>query len=74
MRSVIVDRFNGKPLEVVIERCDQPVCHTTSYTGSQAERLLAALNCILTENVQYKSRRKKPGILDKMTFIVIPNL
>ncbi|KKM98917.1 hypothetical protein LCGC14_1153020 [marine sediment metagenome] len=69
MRKVIVGRFMGKPLEVSITRDDKKI----TYTGLQAERALAVVNCILLANLKAKSKGKRPGILDKMTFVVIPN-
>lgn len=70
MRRVVVDRFNGQPLKVSVERDG----HSKVYTESEAEHVLAAVNCVLIGNPKAKSKRKGHGILDKMTFIVIPNL
>ena len=70
MRKVVIDRYNGKPLEVLVEKDKS----ATTYKGSQAERVLAAVNCVLIGNPKAKSKRKGHGILDKMTFVVIPNL
>ena len=70
MRKVVVDRFNGQPLKVSVERDG----HSKVYTELQAEQVLAAVDCLLLENTKAKSKRKRPGILDKMTFVVIPNL
>lgn len=64
MRKVVVDRFNGQPLKVSVERDG----HSKVYTELQAEQVLAAVNCVLREN------RTGTSILDKMTFFVIPNL
>ncbi len=68
MRRVVVDRFNGKPLKVSVKTDGR----IKVYTKSQAERVLEAVNCVLHEKVP--SVRKKAGIHDKMTFVVIPNL
>ena len=67
MRKVVIDRFNGKPLKILVERGTS----AKIYEGSEAEQVLAAVNCVLHDK---RSRRKPPGILDKMTFVVIPNL
>lgn len=63
MRGIIVDRFKRKTLEVLVTRDEV----SRNYTGTQAERVLAAVNRILTEE-------NDKGIVDKMTFVVIPNL
>lgn len=63
MRGVIVDRFKRKTLEVLVTRDEV----SRNYTGTQAERVLAVVNRILTEE-------NDKGIIDKMTFVVIPNL
>ena len=68
MRSVVIDRFNGKPLTVLVERNEK---HSV-YAGSRALRVLDCLDRILIEQVP--SKRKKSGLLDKMTFVVIPSI
>ena len=68
MRSVVIDRFNGKPLTVLIEKDERQ----SLYASSRALRVLDCVNRILIEQVP--SVRKKGGLLDRMTFVVIPNI
>jgi len=68
VRQVIVDRFMGKPLTVIVSRGTK----VSAYTGSRAKRMLECVNRILIEQVP--SIRKKGGLLDRMTFVVIPSI
>ena len=68
MRSVVIDRFNGKPLTVLVEKDKRQ----SLYAGSRALRVLDCVNRILIEQVP--SVHKKGGLLDRMTFVVIPSI